>query len=401
MNENLINHPYVNNYNEDDIFNFLNYDPVLDILKHIHLKSRFRRILIKHLLFFYEKHILLFFIEILIGAIILIFPIILSEITKLDYLNLYLKSIVIFFVFYLLKFVYKLYDNYKYKYHYIFYWERSNFQSNINSLIKLALIFILVEYIKTIFNYIKNNNIEEENNFDLINKLLILLLKNNKNEDEDYYFQNEKENYFNYDYYLKTKKTFIFLLIFFSLKFLKSFIFKIKYQTEKIMIYLSLLIITLIYIVFFNKLKKEKNHKIFSIIQFILLSFSLLFYIIWIFRNMYKRIIKKKEKYFCIRKLSFSFILFATLNDILLIFGSILFFIYTLLILLKKNDKINIKLFNIKIIVIIILSGNCFYFGRYVLKDIYKPLCIQYIPARLKNKFYIKINKKRKWKLNK
>jgi hypothetical protein len=297
--------------------------------------------------------------------------------------------------------VYKFYDNCKYKYKNIFYWERSNFQSNFNSLIKLALIIILVEYIKTIFNYIKNNNIEEENNFDLINKLLILLLKNNNNEDEDYYFQNEKENNIVYDYYLETKETFIFLLIFFSLKFLKSFIFKIKYQTEKIMIYLNLLIITLIYIVFFNKLKKEKNHKIFSIIQFILLSFSLLFYIIWIFRNMYKRIIKKKEKYFCIRKLSFTFILFATLNDILLIFGSILFFIYTLLILLKKNDKINIKLFNIKIIVIIILSGNCFYFGRYVLKDIYKPLCIQYIPARLKNKFYIKINKKRKWKLNK
>ena len=401
MNENLINHPYVNNYNEDDIFNFLNYDPVLDILKHIHLKSRFRRILIKHLLFFYEKHILLFFIEILIGAIILIFPIILSKITKLDYLNLYLISIIIFLVFYFLKFVYKLYDNYKYKYKDFFYWERSNFQSNLNSIIKLFLICILVDNVKKIFNYIKNKKIEEENNFDLINKLLILLLKNNNNEDEDYYFQNEKENNIVYDYYLETKETFIFLLIFFSLKFLKSFIFKIKYQTEKIMIYLNLLIITLIYIVFFNKLKKEKNHKIFSIIQFILLSFSLLFYIIWIFRNMYKRIIKKKEKYFCIRKLSFSFILFATLNDILLIFESILFFIYTLLILLKKNDKINIKLFNIKIIVIIILSGNCFYFGRYVLKDIYKPLCIQYIPARLKNKFYIKINKKRKWKLNK
>ena len=137
MNENLINHPYVNNYNEDDIFNFLNYDPVLDILKHIHLKSRFRRILIRHLLFFYEKHILLFFIEILIGAIILIFPLILSEITKLDYLNLYLISIIIFLVFYFLKFVYKLYDNYKYKYKDFFYWERSNFQSNLNSIIKL------------------------------------------------------------------------------------------------------------------------------------------------------------------------------------------------------------------------------------------------------------------------
>ena len=398
MNENLIYHRYSNNYNEEDIFKILYNDPVYDTLKHIHLKSKFRRILIKLLLYFYDKHFSLFLIEFLIGAIFLILPIILNKITNLNIPFLYLISILIFFIFYFVKNIYKCFDDRKNKYNFYFYWERSNLLTNLNIILNLILILFLIYFIRTIFDYINHNKIENEINVDLINKILILLLNNNN---DDYYFENKKEKNFNInEYYLKTKNFFIVLSIFLSFLFLKSFLLKVKYQTEKFVFYFNLLIMTLIYLFFFNKIKNE-NNKIFSIIQFILLSLSLFFYIIWIFRNMYKRIKKKREKYFCIKKLSISFILFATLNDILLFFATILFFIYSLLILLKKNEEIHIKIFNIKNIVFIILVGNCFYFGRNVLEEIYKPLCIQYIPARLKNKFYIKVKRTMKKKINK
>ena len=399
MNENLINQRYVNNYNKEDIFQILCYDPVYDTLKHIHLKSKFRGIIIKQLLYFYHKHFLLFLIEFLIGLIFLIFPIILNKITNLNIIILYLASIITLLIFYLTKLIFKCYDNCKHKYYFKFVWERSNIITNIYIMINLILIIALFFEIESIFDYINNSNLENENNFDLINEILILLLKNKNDEDDEYYFKNKKEK--NEKYYLKTKIFFITLSIFLFFNFLKSFLLKIKYQTEKIIFYFNLLMITLIYNFCFKKIQNEKYHKMFSIIQFILLTLSLFFYIIWIFRYMYKRIIKKREKYFCIKRLSFSFILFTTLNDIFLFFGILLFFIYSLLILLKKNDEIHIKFFNIKNIIIIILIGNCFYFGRNVLEEIYKPLCIQYIPARLKNKYYIKVKRKMKRKINK
>ena len=214
MNENLINGRYVNLYNEDGIFNFLFSDPVYDTLKHIHLKSKFRRILIKQLLLFYKNNFLLFCIEYLIGGFFLIFPLILNKYTNFNIVKLYFFSNIIVIIFYLVKNLYKLYDNTKYNYSNIFYWERKNFLSNFGLFLNLILISIIIYSIIPIFNIINDNNFDFPNDIDFISKIIILLFKKNNKTYNINYFKNEEEKDSEKNFFSKLRKVLILLLIF-------------------------------------------------------------------------------------------------------------------------------------------------------------------------------------------
>ena len=138
-------------------------------------------------------------------------------------------------------------------------------------------------------------------------------------------------------------------------------------------------------------------------------------YISWILHSSFKLIRNPKDKNFSIRKYTIFNLILILLFDLITLIGAsfiILSFIYFYLSILNgeenlKNLKISFRILKFGFLLIII--GNSYYYGHYLLSMIFRPISIQYSPYELKNNNYIKakrnlynilVTKRRDLKLN-
>ena len=60
----------------------------------------------------------------------------------------------------------------------------------------------------------------------------------------------------------------------------------------------------------------------------------------------------------------------------------------------ENFTKLSVSFLFLKIGFLLIIIGNSYYFGHYLLSLIFRPISIQYAPYELKNEYYIKANRK-------
>ena len=144
----------------------------------------------------------------------------------------------------------------------------------------------------------------------------------------------------------------------------------------------------------------ELDIEVISVFQIIMLGIIYIGYISWLLHSSFRFIKNPKDKNFAIRKYNFFCIFVLLLFDLITFLGSSLFFLSILYFYVSISfgeeifQKLNISLFILKNGFLLILIGNSYYFGHYLLSMIFRPLSIQYAPYELKNKSYVKANRK-------
>ena len=146
--------------------------------------------------------------------------------------------------------------------------------------------------------------------------------------------------------------------------------------------------------------KSDTDTEVISAFQIIMLGIIYIGYISWLLHSSFRFIKNPKDKNFAIRKYNFFCIFVLLLFDLITFLGSSLFFLSILYFYVSISfgeeifQKLNISLFILKNGFLLILIGNSYYFGHYLLSMIFRPISIQYAPYELKNKSYIKANRK-------
>jgi hypothetical protein len=148
-----------------------------------------------------------------------------------------------------------------------------------------------------------------------------------------------------------------------------------------------------------------KNLNICALFQNVVIIFILLGYIFWTINYTIGLIKKRKDNNFAIRKYENNFILIIIIIDVITCLGYGIVTLSFLYCFISFNfNKANhdnedfqhlyTSLIILKIGFFPIIIGNSYYFGYYFLSTIFRPIAIDDIPYELKNKNYIKANRK-------
>ena len=120
----------------------------------------------------------------------------------------------------------------------------------------------------------------------------------------------------------------------------------------------------------------------------------------WIFHNSLEFFRNPKDKNFAIRKYNCTNISIILLFDLISFLGasstflSIIYFYLSITFNDENFTKLSVSFLFLKIGFLLIIIGNSYYFGHYLLSLIFRPISIQYAPYELKNEYYIKANRK-------
>ena len=188
--------------------------------------------------------------------------------------------------------------------------------------------------------------------------------------------------------------------IFVMNKLIKAIIIEVKYTMAQLIIFINFFILCiLIFFTYFIYYDQNFNWTVKSTVEIILLGFIYFGYIYWTLNFIFKFCKNPKDKSFSIDKYDLSHIIMIICFDIINIIGSTLLYLSILANYINYIDK-NETFSDLKIVLILLKFGflltsisNSYYYGHHLLSLIFRPIAIQYTPAKLK-KYYIRANKK-------
>ena len=376
------------------------------LLKKINSHSQIKTLLAHILGFFHEYPFLLILIEIFVGSIFIGLPILL-----IVYLNFFENKIISLFIIISVSFVFsfsiifiRIIDDKKHSLSSFAKWQRNNILSNFGLSINL-----LISIIPTFFIFKLCNELNDEFKKKKVNNDYKLVFLNNFILDL-YFFTTDKDINKNNTFYINneihiiniTKNNLFYASIPLSLlcffKLVKLLLIELKYLFEQIIFYLSGFILFFLNIFLYIK---NINNQIIYLIQFISISLSLFIYNIWIIHSSILTIIKKGDKHIGIKNYKIIHLFIIIIFDLLLLSGIFMILAGIILYYIKYYKYINNneKISNIDLIKLLLNLGFiicsftfCYYYGKYLMKIIMKPISYEYIPSELKDENYIKID---------
>ena len=413
------------------------YYIVIDALKHIHPRSKIKRNLAYILGTFYSCQTSFIFISLTIGVLILGIPLLLIYNNLIGNIAIPFLIIDIFsLIFSLILIVVHIWDGRANKMGFLQKWERKNIFKNIGTIFTLMILIISIGVIINFYSNIINYKVDEKIVIDISGSTM------SKELTADFLFKyiinmaffspidvnSDNENY-NIKFYVnddddinilrkKLIPILIPLLIICFNKIIKCFIIEVKFTIAQLLFFFGSFLCFLLSIII-NSYKLEDlinlNIDIISGFELFLIIIIYIGYISWILHSSFKLIRNPKDKNFSIRKYTIFNLILILLFDLITLIGAsfiILSFIYFYLSILNgeenlKNLKISFRILKFGFLLIII--GNSYYYGHYLLSMIFRPISIQYSPYELKNNNYIKakrnlynilVTKRRDLKLN-
>lgn len=396
--------------------NLFEFDIVSDTLKHVYSKSKIRKSLSNTLSIFYSYPLLIVIFSFLIGLIIFGFSMLFIYFKIFN--NIMIPILIVLFLtltFSISMIIIRLYDDMKYKLNYGAKWERKNILQNIGLSLTLIVLIIaafslftfinkLLDYIdegKIKFDFSQENNGNKSYNYDFILKYIIhcFLIKKFKIEDKSEKVINNFDESTLKNLHKNLIISFIPLFIFCISKIIKIILIEVKYTIPKVIVYSNyFVLIILIFIshIFYDK--ENYNWLTISIIEIILLSLIYIGYILWIISSVYRLNRDPKDKNFSIYKYDLSVLLLIFGFDLINIIGSSLIYISFMINFLNYADNneyyddLENNFLTLKIGFLLSVLSNSYYYGHKMLSNIFRPISLQYAPAKLK-KFCIKANK--------
>lgn len=400
----------------------IKFDPVKETLKRLRPHSKLKKILCFILYKFYSCQILIAFISFILGFLTFGLPLlfIYNSIIK-NIITPFLIICIFALIFSIALIIIHIIDGNKHKSSLIAKWERKNILKNIG--ISFTLIILIISVSLTINFYSKaiiyqndeaiildneEASLSEELKCDFFFKYILNMIyffpsdinENNKNHVIKYYFS--EDEYINILRRKIMNSSIPLLLVSFN-KIIKCFIIQVKYPVEQFLFFFgafSFLLLNVIINNYEHKKLIELDIEVISVFQIIMLGIIYIGYISWLLHSSFRFIKNPKDKNFAIRKYNFFCIFVLLLFDLITFLGSSLFFLSILYFYVSISfgeeifQKLNISLFILKNGFLLILIGNSYYFGHYLLSMIFRPLSIQYAPYELKNKSYVKANRK-------
>ena len=396
--------------------NLFEFDIVSDTLKHVYSKSKIRKSLSNTLSIFYSYPLLIVIFSFLIGLIIFGFSMLFIYFKIFN--NIMIPILIVLFLtltFSISMIIIRLYDDMKYKLNYGAKWERKNILQNIGLSLTLIVLIIaafslftfinkLLDYIdegKIKFDFSQENNGNKSYNYDFILKYIIhcFLIKKFKIEDKSEKVINNFDESILKNLHKNLIISFIPLFIFCISKIIKIILIEVKYTIPKVIVYSNyFVLIILIFISHIFYEKENYNWLTISIIEIILLSLIYIGYILWIISSVYRLNRDPKDKNFSIYKYDLSVLLLIFGFDLINIIGSSLIYISFMINFLNYADNneyyddLENNFLTLKIGFLLSVLSNSYYYGHKILSNIFRPISLQYAPAKLK-KFCIKANK--------
>ena len=415
------------NSGEDDLNK---YDIVLETLKHIRPRSKLKKNLAYILSLFYSCQIAILLISFLIGFFSLGLPLLIIYNNLVKSIIIPIIIIPIFSLLHsLILIIISAVQAKRRKVQLIEKWERKNFFRNIGAIITSIFIIVSLSLLYQFYSQVildldteviivdyEESTISENFTSDFVFKYILNMISfdssaiNNKNSNKkiQYYFNGE--GIINkLRHYLMI--SLIPLLILSFNKVVKSLIIKVKHTIGQLLYFLGCFFFCLFNIIinsYTNETIKTFNIKLISIFQSIIVLIIYIGYIVWVILNSVHLVLNPKDKNFSIRKYKFTNIILILLFDMVLIVGSTLFTLSNIYLFIYScvcNDeiefeKLKLSIFFVKYGFLLLIIGNSYYFGHYLLSLIFRPIAIQYTPYYLKNDYYIKANRKLKNFLN-
>ena len=418
--------PIKPNLNDSDSYSGqsekIKFDPVKETLKRIRPRSKLKKILCFILYKFYSCQILITFISFILGFLTFGLPLLFIYNSRITNIIIPALIICIFaLIFSIALIILHIVDGNKHKVPLIAKWERKNILKNIG--ISFTLIILIISVSLTINFYSKaiiyqndeaiildneEASLSEELKCDFFFKYILNMIyffpsdinENNKNHVIKYYFS--EDEYINILRRKIMNSSIPLLLVSFN-KIIKCFIIQVKYPVEQFLFFFGAFSFLLFNIIINNyELKKlnELDTEVISVFQIIMLGIIYIGYISWLLHSSFRFIKNPKDKNFAIRKYNCFCEFILLLFDLITFLGSSIFFLsilyfYVSISFGEENfQKLNISLFILKNGFLLILIGNSYYFGHYLLSMIFRPISIQYAPYELKNKSYVKANRK-------
>jgi len=408
---------------EDDLNKF---DIVSETLKHIRPRSKLKKVLAYILSLFYSCQISILLISFLIGFFSLGLPLLIIYNNLVKSIIIPILIIPIFSLLYsLVLIIISAVQAKKGKIQLIDKWERKNLFKNIGAIITSIIIIVSLSFLYQFYSQVildldkediildyKESNMSNNFNSDFVFKYILNMISfdssaiNNENSNKkiQYYFS-EEEIINLLRHYLMI--SLIPLLILSFNKVVKSLIIKVKHTIGQLICFLGCFFFCLFNIIinsYTNETIKTFNIKVISIFQNINVLMVYIGYIIWVMLNSVKLVLNPKDKNFSILKYKCTNIILIILFDIVLIIGATLFTLSSIYLFIYScvcNDeiefeKLKLSIFFLKYGFLLLIIGNSYYFGHYLLSLIFRPIAIQYTPYNLKNDYYIKANKKLK-----
>lgn len=394
----------------------LMFDSVSETLRHIYSPSKIKRKLSRILSTFYRYPILIIILSYFIGFLIICLPFILIYYSVIS--NIIIPFLIICFTsifIFLLLIIIKIIDDCKNKLSLIAKWERKNILKNIGSFI--TTLFLLVPawcaYIfyadiiiernnEIIIDYNNTSLLEVNQTYLFFDYTLIMICLNtseinddNENNTTIYLFKNGNErekiqkllncmNYF-----------LIFLLILCAIKLIKIIFLTVKFYIQQTLFYLGSLSLFVMLIIN-NDYYPNLPYNFSSYIEIFSIILIYIGYLSWTFQYMFKFYARPKDKSFGIRKYYYFNFVIIIFNDIATCIGISLIFISILMYFLAyiKNEEtfnnLRIIYYLFKIGFFILIAGNAYYYGHYILAMIFRPIALEYCPGELRNSYYIK-----------
>ena len=427
MNELLIEKtPVKTNLNDSDSSSgkgeSIKFDPVKETLKSIYPRSKIKKNLSFILFKFYSCQISIIFISLIIGFLTFGLPLLFIYNSIITNIIIPILIICIFsLIFSISLIIMHIIDGKKTKTSLIAKWERKNIMKNIGISFTLIIFIISVSlainfYSKAII-YQRDEDIildkdeaslSKELESDFFFKYILNMIyffpsdvnESNKSHKIKYYFSDQK-----YINILRREimSSLIPLLIISFNKTIKCFLIQVKYPVGKFLFFFgsfSFLLFNIIINKYEYKKLIEFDINTISAFQILILGIIYTGYISWMLHSSFRFIQIPKDKNFAIRKynyLSISVILLFDLTSFLgctIVYLSILYFYVSYFFGDEIFQKLNISFFILKTGFLLIIIGNSYYFGHYLLSMIFRPISIQYAPYELKNKSYVKANRK-------
>ena len=395
-------------------------DILEDTLKHIYSKSFIRRKLAYILAIFYKYPILIIILSFILGFIFFGIPLILI------YLKAYQNFMVGFCVMVLISlalcvliFLIRILDDKKNKINMVAKWERNNFVDFIGLILTFILLiissFLLKDFFGDVIDYNLNNNLKlvyepdedgiDDEDYMNINDFFLKFTINcfllNSTE-----INNEETNIANYisefsiinDLMKKLSCCFIPLFIFIFNKFIQTIIIQVKYTIPKLIIILSSCCFSLLIMIMNHLYDEKQENKIVAFFEMIFMIFFFTGYFAWSFSSTWTTFKNPKDKNFAINKYDLSQLILIYFFDFINIIGTCFLFIPILISYINFTNKsetfydLRLVLLLLKIGFLMVIISYTFYYGHNFLALIFRPIALQYAPAKLKEN-YVRANR--------
>jgi hypothetical protein len=404
---------------KDELFKV---DLVKETLRRLRPRSKLKKNLSFILSKFYSCPISIIFISYIFGFLTFGLPLLFVYNDLITNIIIPILIICVFsLVFSIILIIVHCVDGKKNKAYLIAKWERKNILKNIGVIFTLIILIVSVSLTLDFYSRaisIRENQVivaydvsdlSKELNCDYFFRYIFNMIcfkpsqlkESNENNIVKYYFYEDNILVLS-ELRKKLMVLLIPLLVISFNKVIKCFLIQVKYTIEQFTFFFGAFVFFLFNIIInsYEEDKLTEYFDLFSIIQNVLIGLIYIGYVSWIFHNSFKFMQNPKDKNFAIREYKCINILIILLFDFISFLGatgtflSILYFYLSETFAEGSFKKLNISFIILKIGFLLIAIGNSYYFGHYLLSMIFRPISIQYAPYELKNKCYIKANRK-------